>query len=93
MDNVFITDILIKNVRHLRNVQIPLSKEKIKHLMITGKNGSWKTSVLKALSIYLNSIVTTTDLRQNKECLESDINNLTRANENKEELYEIIEQI
>ncbi len=54
MDNVFITDILIKNVRHLRNVQIPLSKEKIKHLMITGKNGSGKTSVLKALSIYLN---------------------------------------
>lgn len=61
--------------------------------MITGKNGSGKTSVLKALSIYLNSIVTTTDLRQNKERLESDINNLTRANENKEELYEIIEQI
>lgn len=91
MDNVFITDILIENVRHLRNVQIPLSKEKIKHLIITGKNGSGKTSVLKALSIYLNSIATTTDLRQYKEHLESDINNLTRANENKEELYKIIE--
>ncbi|MCI8670315.1 MAG: AAA family ATPase [Lachnospiraceae bacterium] len=91
MDNVFITDILIKNVRHLRNVQIPLSKEKIKHLMITGKNGSGKTSVLKALSIYLNSIATTTDLRQDKESLERDINNLARAKKNQEELYKIIE--
>ena len=46
MEQTFLTDIHIKKVRHLKNVTIPLDKEKRKHLILTGKNGSGKTSVL-----------------------------------------------
>lgn len=53
MNNVFITEIQIDNVRHLKNMNIPLSKEKMKHLIITGKNGSGKTSLLEAMSRFI----------------------------------------
>ena len=46
MEDIFITDIRIDHVRHLRNIDIPLSKTARKHLILTGKNGSGKTSVL-----------------------------------------------
>lgn len=52
MEQVFLTDIEIKKVRHLENISIPLDKEKRKHLILTGKNGSGKTSVLEALVKY-----------------------------------------
>ncbi len=48
-DDVFITDLTIHNVRHLKDIQIPLSKDERKHLILTGKNGSGKTSVLESL--------------------------------------------
>lgn len=54
MDRIFISEIKIEHVRHLKDIRIPLSDEKRKHLILTGKNGSGKTSVLEALSHYLN---------------------------------------
>ena len=59
MEDIFITDIRIDHVRHLRNIDIPLSKTARKHLILTGKNGSGKTSVLDEaaeLAGYLSSI-------------------------------------
>lgn len=56
MERIFISELLIENVRHLKNIQIPLSNEEMKHLILTGKNGSGKTSVLEALSRYLNAV-------------------------------------
>lgn len=53
MKNIFISNIKIENVRHLKNINISLPKDKAKHLIFTGKNGSGKTSVLDALSCYL----------------------------------------
>jgi predicted ATP-binding protein involved in virulence len=50
MRNVFITNIHIKKVRHLENVDIKLSETERKHLIFTGKNGSGKTSVLEAMN-------------------------------------------
>ena len=35
---------------------MPICKEKCKHIIFTGKNGSGKTSVLDAISTFLNSI-------------------------------------
>ena len=55
---MFITNISIKKVRHLKDVNIPLCDKKKKHLIITGKNGSGKTSLLEAISIFLNSVTT-----------------------------------
>lgn len=47
----FLSNLKIVNVRHLKNISIPLSNERPKHLILTGKNGRGKTSVLEALSI------------------------------------------
>jgi len=47
MRNTFITKIHIGKVRHLENVDIVLSENERKHLILTGKNGCGKTSVLE----------------------------------------------
>jgi predicted ATP-binding protein involved in virulence len=51
----FITEINIKKVRHLENIDIVLGDEK-KHLILTGKNGSGKTSVLEELDSFFSEI-------------------------------------
>lgn len=56
MSEIFIKSIKINNVRHLHNLEIPLSETEKKHLIITGKNGSGKTSLLNAIKDYLNGI-------------------------------------
>ena len=56
MERIFITNLTIKKVRHLKNISIPLSENQIKHLILTGKNGSGKTSVAEALAGYLNNV-------------------------------------
>lgn len=57
MEKIFITELTIRNVRHLKDIRIPLSDGTAKHLILTGKNGSGKTSVLEALSRYLNELM------------------------------------
>ena len=57
MEKIFISSLAIENVRHLKNITIPLSDEEPRHLILTGKNGSGKTSVLEALSRKLNADV------------------------------------
>ena len=52
----FITDIHVKELRHLHNIDINLSKDSRCHLLITGKNGSGKTSLLDAIAKYLETI-------------------------------------
>ncbi|HJC47094.1 MAG TPA: AAA family ATPase [Candidatus Lachnoclostridium pullistercoris] len=57
MDATFMTALHICHVRHLKNIDIPLSEEKRKTLILTGKNGSGKTSVLEALETFLEYVV------------------------------------
>lgn len=52
----YITEICIDKLRHLSNIDIPLNSEQRQHLIITGKNGSGKTSLLMALQKYLQAI-------------------------------------
>ncbi|MBO6179526.1 MAG: AAA family ATPase [Selenomonadaceae bacterium] len=52
----FITKIHIDKVRNLENITIDLSKEKRQHLLLTGKNGSGKTSLLNDLIKTLSAI-------------------------------------
>lgn len=49
MDQIYLTEINIRQIRHLRDVKIELSQNDKKHLLLTGINGSGKTSVLNAL--------------------------------------------
>lgn len=56
MDKLFIRSLEIRKVRHLSNITIPLSDGQLKHLILTGKNGSGKTSVVEALAGYLDNL-------------------------------------
>ncbi len=47
---IFIQSIKINEVRHLHEVEIALHPEKRTHLILTGKNGSGKTSVLEVIN-------------------------------------------
>lgn len=53
----FITEIKIDNLRHLSNITISLHPEKRQHLILTGKNGSGKTSLLLALQNTLSALI------------------------------------
>ena len=54
--DIFITKLHINNVRHLKDIEIPVSDTERKHLILTGKNGSGKTSVLNGIAQYLQRI-------------------------------------
>lgn len=62
----FITKIQIDKLRHLENIEIELSEQSRRHLLITGKNGSGKTSLLEALSKLLTAAVIEPDLEHKK---------------------------
>lgn len=67
MKDIFITKLILEKVRNLDYIEIPLSDEKRKHLIFTGKNGSGKTTILDGLSCYLNHLATTNGLVTNEE--------------------------
>ncbi|MBF0539618.1 MAG: AAA family ATPase, partial [Nitrospirae bacterium] len=50
--DVYISKVEIHNVRHLKDIEIPLSDTERKHLIFTGINGSGKTSVLETIKEY-----------------------------------------
>ena len=53
----FIRQIEIKKLRHLEDIKIVLSPAERKHLMVTGKNGSGKTSFLETITDCFNAII------------------------------------
>ena len=77
----FISGIRINHVRHLSGIEIPLSGKdnEPRHLIITGKNGSGKTSLLDALSKYIDSIAASTKLIDFRRNLKIDKQNLLNA--------------
>ncbi len=56
MREIYISKIHIKESRNILDLTIPLSNEERKHLIITGKNGSGKTSLLNDLNIFLQQV-------------------------------------
>lgn len=78
MDQFYITNIHIQKVRHLENLDIMITPDKgeLRHLILTGKNGSGKTSLLEAIRTYLLSVSTTNDPYESEKNLESDQNHL-----------------
>lgn len=57
MEEVFIQSIQVNKARNLVDFHIPLSETERKHLIITGKNGSGKTSLLNEMNVFLSQIV------------------------------------
>ncbi len=64
MENIFISKIMVNKVRHLKDLEIPLAKDKKKHLIITGKNGSGKTVLLDAIATYIYRQIGAGDVRE-----------------------------
>ena len=58
--NRYINNIHINQVRHLKDINISLEKDAYPHLMITGKNGSGKTSLLNAIADHIERIANDT---------------------------------
>ena len=54
MEEIFVTKIKINSVHHLEGIEILLSDTERKHLILTGKNGSGKTSVMEGIVTFLN---------------------------------------
>ena len=52
----YITSVHVNKIFHLNDLNIPLSGEKRKHLLLTGKNGSGKTSLLNAIMEFIEKI-------------------------------------
>lgn len=53
MTENFITNIFIEKSRNINHLEIPLSNEVRQHLILTGKNGSGKTSLLLEINKFL----------------------------------------
>lgn len=68
MGQIFLTEVNINKVRHLENIKIPLSSNERKHLILTGKNGSGKTSVLESMVSFFKFAIS--DRYQPKENVE-----------------------
>ena len=62
--NHYIKEIYIKKLRHLSDIKIELNNEHMQHLLLTGKNGSGKTSLLIALAEKLNNICNDIDEKE-----------------------------
>ena len=50
--DIFIKNIKIGKVRNLQDIDISISETEKKHLILTGKNGSGKTSLLESMRDY-----------------------------------------
>jgi len=92
MKDIFVSNLKIENVRHLKNIDISLSKDEAKHLIFTGKNGSGKTSVLDALSRYLNAAATSDRLVKAQQFLQQHKNELEKLQQQKVENAKVIEE-
>ena len=78
-EDIFITKLHINNVRHLKDIEIPISETERKHLILTGKNGSGKTSTLEAIRLFFESIENNQFFNliyQWKSGIENDLKNL-----------------
>lgn len=69
----YITEIKIDELRHLSNITIELKKDRRTNLLLTGKNGSGKTTVLQAVKKYLTAITEKKNDRYEFEPLEESI--------------------
>lgn len=101
MKNSFITNIDVIESRNLFDFNIPLSKEEKKHLIITGKNGSGKTSLLEDINKYLTQVFNNNlrsysqmeqNLKQTKQQL-NQLENLPEENPQKQKLKQLERQI
>ena len=71
MEQFYIKEINIRKVRHLQDLRIIISSEEEdrRHLILTGNNGSGKTSLLEAIQTYLDSVSKNNEPYQSRNAL------------------------
>ena len=52
----YITSIHVNQIFHLKDLNIPVSTDKKQHLLLTGKNGSGKTSLMNAMMEFIEKV-------------------------------------
>lgn len=89
MSQVFLKKIKIGKVRHLKNIEIPLSETERKHLILTGKNGSGKTSIINELASFIEYLVSSGFTQKDiiERNLEYSQNEFTRLYESSKKFY------
>lgn len=81
MEQTYLTAVNIVKVRHLQDITIPLDAHKRKHLILTGKNGSGKTSVLETLADHFRYVVGNFHTKEQiQESIEANKRQLTAGN-------------
>ena len=93
----YIHKIHINKIRHLQNIDIPIENDLYPHLILTGKNGSGKTSVLEAVANHLQNIANDSyknfsSYEQNIKYYEDKLNNGDNSVENKQSLAYVKER-
>ena len=76
----FLTSIHVNKIFHLENIDIPIDANEKRHLIITGKNGSGKTSLLNALVEFFQDVIrdkqlTFLDFEKNLKIFEGELDN------------------
>lgn len=84
MEGIYIKELEIEHVRHLKNITIPICDKEKKHLILTGKNGSGKTSVLEAVAAFLEGTCVTNNFSHYKDELSRAMHNLSYFKEKKD---------
>lgn len=87
MERIFISKLTVEKVRHLHDIAIPLvdGNGEPRHLILTGKNGSGKTSLLEALSVYLKNLAESESIRNYEIGIDSEREWLSRPDCSTEE--------
>jgi predicted ATP-binding protein involved in virulence len=78
--NRYITNIHVNRVYHLHDFDIPIPDDAAPHLILTGKNGSGKTSLLQAMSDYLDAMMRDGSSSNEKVAVELSDEGLVRSN-------------
>ena len=90
MKHFFVKNLYIHHIRHLDKLIIPVDSEKMQHLILTGKNGSGKTSVLNEIKYFIDILLKNDYEEQTNDALDKliyIINDLQTINCSKKLLY------
>lgn len=91
MNEVYLKNLEILDVRGLQGISINLSESAKKHLILTGKNGSGKTSVLDALAHHLSEMTKKSSFLSSEKRIafqESELKKERDAHEAENHIYE-----
>lgn len=86
---LYIEKIILEKIRNIKQVEIPLSAKERKHLIITGKNGSGKTTILNSLAASLDKRCDGQSFSDLKKYLQTNKQQLERAKKINESIHEI----